>query len=117
LKKELPIEISPHAQEQMIERGANKPEVLLAIQKGEIEPAQKGRRRCKMKISYDPSVDTLDIRFVEGQVECEVIQLNERVSINIGPQEQVVGIEVLDASEVLSGLKERRVQLENLIVA
>jgi len=70
-----------------------------------------------MKITYDPSVDALYIRFVEGPVECEMIQLNERVSINIGPQEQIVGIEVLDAGEILTGLKERGVQLENLAVA
>jgi uncharacterized protein YuzE len=67
-----------------------------------------------MKISYDPSVDALYIRFVEGPVECEVIRLNDWVSINIGPYEQVVGIEVLDASEVLSGIKEKKVELENL---
>lgn len=70
-----------------------------------------------MKVSYDPAVDALYIRFVEGPVECEVIRLNEQVSINIGPHEQIVGIEVLDASEVLSGLKERVVKLENLAVA
>lgn len=68
-----------------------------------------------MKISYDPSVDALYIRFVEGPVECEVLRLNDRVAVNIGPGEQVVGIEVLDASEVLEGLKERKVHLENLI--
>ena len=67
-----------------------------------------------MKISYDPSVDALYIRFVEGSVECEVIRLNDWVSINIGPHEQVVGIEVLDASEVLSGIKDKKVELENL---
>lgn len=68
-----------------------------------------------MKISYDPSVDALYIRFVEGPVECEVLRLNDRVAGNIGPGEQVVGIEVLDASEVLEGMKERTVHLENLV--
>ena len=70
-----------------------------------------------MKLSYDPTVDALYIRFVEEPVECEVIRLNDRVAINIGPAEQVVGVEVLDASQLLSGLKERRVQLENLVSA
>lgn len=68
-----------------------------------------------MKISYDPSMDALYIRFVEGPVECEVLRLNDRVAVNIGPGEQVVGIEVLDAREVLEGLKERKVHLENLV--
>ena len=69
-----------------------------------------------MKISYDPTVDALYIRFVDRPVECEVLRFNDRVAINIGPGEQVVGIEVLDASEVLEGLKERKVHLENLVV-
>ena len=33
-----------------------------------------------MKISYDPTVDALYIRFVEGPVECEVLRLNEQVA-------------------------------------
>ena len=68
-----------------------------------------------MRISYDPTVDALYIRFIEGSVESEVIRLNETVSINIGPKEQVVGIEVLDASESLPGLKEHAIDLENLV--
>jgi uncharacterized protein YuzE len=52
-----------------------------------------------MRISYDPSVDALYIRFIEGPVECEVIRLNDRVAINVGPEEQVVGLEILDATE------------------
>ncbi len=70
-----------------------------------------------MKLGYDPVVDALTIRLVDEPVECEVIRLNDRVAINIGPSEQVVGIEILDASQVLSGLKERQVQLENLVAA
>ncbi|NOR83273.1 MAG: DUF2283 domain-containing protein [Ardenticatenales bacterium] len=70
-----------------------------------------------MKISYDPSVDALYIRFVEGPVECAVIRLNDRVAVNIGPEEQVVGLEVLDASETLAGIAEGKVRLENLVPA
>jgi uncharacterized protein YuzE len=69
-----------------------------------------------MKITYDPTVDALYIRFVEGPVECEILQLNDRVAINLGPGERVVGIEVLDASQVLD-LAERKVILENLTQA
>ena len=66
-----------------------------------------------MRISYDPEVDALYIRFVEGPAECEVLQVNDRVAINIGAGERVVGIEVLDASQVLD-LADREVTLENL---
>jgi len=70
-----------------------------------------------MTIRYAPSVDALYVRFMEGPVECEVIRLNDRVAINIGSDEQVVGLEVLDASEILAGLVERKVRLENLVPA
>jgi uncharacterized protein YuzE len=70
-----------------------------------------------VKISYDPSVDALYIRLVEDAVECKVIRLNDRVAVNTGPQEQVVGIEVLDASEILPELGEGKVRLENLVAA
>jgi len=70
-----------------------------------------------MKISYDPTVDALYIRLLEGPVECEVIRLNDRVAVNVGPEEQVVGLEVLDASTMLPGLTDRKVHLENLVPA
>jgi uncharacterized protein YuzE len=69
-----------------------------------------------MKITYDPSVDALTIRFVEERVECEVIRLNDQVAVDIGPGERIVAIEILDASELISGLRERGVSLENLKV-
>ena len=69
-----------------------------------------------MKISYDSQVDALYIRFVEGPVECEVLQINDRVAVNLGPGERVIGIEVLDASEVLD-LTDRAIVLENLIAS
>ena len=64
-----------------------------------------------MKISYDPEVDALYIRLVEGKYECRTLRLNEEIALNIGPDEKLVGIEILDAKEVLgSG------QLPNLVV-
>jgi len=69
-----------------------------------------------MKIRYDPYVDTLDIRLVEGKVECEVIHLSDQVSIDIGPGGKVVAIEVLDVSELIPDLKESGVEIENLVL-
>jgi uncharacterized protein YuzE len=68
-----------------------------------------------MKLRYDPSVDALYIRLIDAPAECEVIRINDQVALNIGPAEQVVGIEILDASQVLTGLTGRSVQLENLV--
>jgi uncharacterized protein YuzE len=67
-----------------------------------------------MKISYDPEVDALYIRFVEGKRECRTVRLNEEVALNIGEDEQLVGIEVLDAKEVLGAGKVPAVALEGL---
>jgi uncharacterized protein YuzE len=70
-----------------------------------------------MRMIYDPSVDALTIRFVEERLECEVIRLNDQVAVDIGPGERIVAIEVLDASELIPGLKDKGIVLENLAVA
>jgi uncharacterized protein YuzE len=70
-----------------------------------------------MRITYDAKVDALYIRFIEEPVECRVIRLNDQVAVDLGPGEQVVGIEVLDASDLLDGLREGKVHLENLTAA
>lgn len=67
-----------------------------------------------MKIRYDPEVDALDIRLIEEKVECEVIHLTDQVSIDIGPKGKIVAIEILDASELIYGLKEKGIEIENL---
>ncbi|MGI9015251.1 MAG: DUF2283 domain-containing protein [Phycisphaerales bacterium] len=54
-----------------------------------------------MRISYDSEVDALYIRLIEGEQECRTVRLTDEVSLNIGPDEQLVGIEVLDAREIL----------------
>ena len=54
-----------------------------------------------MKISYDPEVDALYVRLIEGNYECRTVRLNEEIALNIGPGEMLVGIEILDAKEVL----------------
>jgi uncharacterized protein YuzE len=67
-----------------------------------------------MKINYDPEIDALYIRFVEGKRECRTVRLNEEVALNIGEGEQLVGIEMLDAREVLGSGKVPAVVLEGL---
>lgn len=54
-----------------------------------------------MKISYDPEIDALYIRLLDGDYECRTLRLNEEIALNIGPEEKLVGIEILDAKEVL----------------
>ena len=67
-----------------------------------------------MQISYDSEIDALYIRFVEGQHECRTLRLNEEVALNIGAGEKLVGIEILDAKEVLGPGKMPLVTLEGV---
>jgi len=70
-----------------------------------------------MKISYDPEVDALYIRLIEGEYECRTLRLNEEIALNIGPGEKLVGIEILDAKEVLGSGKLPNIVIENLPLA
>ncbi|PIU55089.1 MAG: hypothetical protein COS88_05620 [Chloroflexi bacterium CG07_land_8_20_14_0_80_51_10] len=70
-----------------------------------------------MKISYDPEIDALYIRLIEGKYECRTMRLNEEIALNIGPAETLVGIEILDASKVLGQGQLPPVSLENIPLA
>lgn len=70
-----------------------------------------------MKISYDPEIDALYIRLIEGKHECRTVRLNEEIALNIGPDEKLVGIEILDATEVLGQGHMLDVTLENIPLA
>jgi uncharacterized protein YuzE len=68
-----------------------------------------------MKIKYDPQVDALYISFKKGPTQVTTVHFSEDVSIDLGPHEEIVGIEILGASEhlALERLKPK-VLLENL---
>ena len=67
-----------------------------------------------MKISYDSEIDALYIRLVEGEHQCRTVRLNEEIALNIGAGELLVGIEILDAKEVLGGGALPELSLENV---
>ncbi|MEZ2236251.1 DUF2283 domain-containing protein [Microcoleus sp.] len=67
-----------------------------------------------MKISYDSEIDALYIRLVEGKHQCRTLQLTEEIALNIGENELLVGIEVLDAIQVLGSGNVPNVVLENI---
>jgi uncharacterized protein YuzE len=67
-----------------------------------------------MKISYDPEIDALYIRLIEGKHECRTVSLNEEIALNIGLDEKLVGIEILDATEGLGQGRLPDVTLENI---
>lgn len=67
-----------------------------------------------MKISYDPEIDALYIRLLEGKQECRAVRLSDEVALNIGEGEKLVGIEILDAKSILGAGKIPGVMLEGL---
>jgi uncharacterized protein YuzE len=67
-----------------------------------------------MKISYDPEIDALYIRLVEGKRECRTLRLTDEIALNIGEGEMLVGIEILDAKQVLGAGELPQVVLENV---
>jgi uncharacterized protein YuzE len=71
-----------------------------------------------MKIKYDPQVDaayTAYISFKRGPRQVTTIRVTEDLAIDSGPNEEIFGIEVLDASQHLDLSKENPlVELENL---
>jgi len=71
-----------------------------------------------MKVRYDPEVDAAYISFKKSRVQVTTIRITEDVAIDLGPAEEIVGIEVLDASEHLGFSRERpEIELENVHVA
>ncbi len=67
-----------------------------------------------MKISYDSEIDALYIKLVEGNQECRTLQLTEEIALNISQDELLVGIEILDAKEILGSGNVPNVVLENI---
>jgi uncharacterized protein YuzE len=70
-----------------------------------------------MKITYDVEVDALYIRFTDEPVEVITHRLTDEVAVNYSPQNEVVGIEILDASRhVFAPAGEPVLQVSNLAV-
>lgn len=71
-----------------------------------------------MKIKYDPKVDAIYISFKKEPTQVVTLRINEDVALDLGPSEEIVGIEVLSASEHLEFIRRKpKVELENLEAA
>ena len=69
-----------------------------------------------MRISYDPEVDALYIRFFDRPIEAITQRLTEDVAINYAADGRISGIEVLDASDyIFTDDVERRIEVDNLL--
>ena len=67
-----------------------------------------------MKISYDKEIDAMYIRLVDGKHECRTLRLNDEIALNIGEGEKLIGIEILDAKNVLGDGMVPSIILENI---
>jgi len=62
-----------------------------------------------MRMRYDPEVDILYIRLREGAID-ESDEITSEIIADYGKDGKLMGLEILDASEVLGG-KQMRVEL------
>ncbi len=71
-----------------------------------------------MKIKYDPKVDAAYISFRERPKQVTTIRVTQDIAIDFGPGEEIVGIEVLDASKHLGiDPKHPQIEVEKLVSA
>lgn len=71
-----------------------------------------------MKIKYDPEVNAAYISFKTGSTQVTTIRLNDDIAVDLGLHEEIVGIEILDASQHLNLTGTVfKLELENLKVA
>lgn len=67
-----------------------------------------------MKIRFDPQADALYISLHDGAQDVRVVRLNEDVAVDYGADDEVVGVEVLNARRLL-GTGTPVVELQNVI--
>lgn len=67
-----------------------------------------------MKITYDKKTDALYIYLIEGEQQCKTVRLTDEIALDFAKEEQLIGIEILDAKETLGKGNLPKVIVENL---
>jgi len=67
-----------------------------------------------MKLKYDSEADALYIKLIEGEHEVRTVNLTDEIALDFATGEVLVGIEILDAKEVIGKGDLPKVVLENL---
>lgn len=57
-----------------------------------------------MKISYDPKIDAMYIRFASGKYD-HTQKVNDSVMVDVAKSGKVLGLEILDAKEQFGEIK------------
>ena len=53
-----------------------------------------------MNISYEPNYDVMYLKFSDGKI-VDTIEVEANVLIDYGPQGEIMGIEIIDASKLI----------------
>jgi len=68
-----------------------------------------------MKMTYDKVADALYIRLLDGDYECRVVQLTDNITLDFVGDQQLVGIEVLGASQLFDKPDAPEIELQDLL--
>jgi uncharacterized protein YuzE len=72
-----------------------------------------------MKITYDPEVDAAYIYFKKGKGQVITVRISDDISIDLGPNEELWGMELLSARNKLGVTgkgRKPKIELENFDV-
>lgn len=67
-----------------------------------------------MRITYDKGTDALYIYLLEGEEQCKTVRLTEEIALDFAKGEKLIGIEILDAKDLLGKGELPKVVIENL---
>lgn len=67
-----------------------------------------------MRITYDKETDALYIYLIEEEQQCKTVRLTDEIALDFAKGERLIGIEILDAKDVLGKGELPKVVVENL---
>lgn len=71
-----------------------------------------------MKVKYDPQINAAYISFKKGRrgaIQVTTVRITEDIAVDFGPNEEIAGIEILDASKNLGWVtREPKVEVEKV---
>jgi len=67
-----------------------------------------------MKISYEKETDVLYISLVEDFKQCKTVRLTDDIALDFAEGEQLIGIEIMDAREILGKGDLPKIVVQNL---
>ncbi len=69
-----------------------------------------------MRVKYDQEADALYIELVEDAKVVRTVHLSQDIALDFGPEEKLIGIEVLDAKTTMGNGSIPKILLENLAI-